>query len=61
MGWPWPTRHESRRVIPPETPQNGEYMVAAYTITAAIVAGYWVVLWRKAKKSVSGDSKKRER
>ena len=38
-----------------DPPQNGEYMAAAYIITAVILAGYWVALWRKAKKSVSGE------
>jgi hypothetical protein len=31
----------------PETPQNGEYMVAAYVITVLILLGYWVTLWSK--------------
>lgn len=44
-----------------EPPQNGEYLVAAYVITAVILLGYWAVLWRKASKSVSRDSKQRER
>jgi hypothetical protein len=38
-----------------EPPQNGEYLVAAYVITAVILVGYIVALWRKAKKSVSGS------
>jgi hypothetical protein len=33
----------------PETPQNGEYLAAAYVITVLILLGYWVRLWRKAK------------
>ena len=33
--------------MPPETPQNGEYLVAAYIITVVILMGYWVRLWRK--------------
>ena len=33
-----------------ETPQNGEYLVAAYLITAVILGGYWVALWRRAKR-----------
>jgi hypothetical protein len=40
-----------------ETPKNGEYLVAAYVIGTVILLGYWVALWRKAKramKSVSG-------
>jgi hypothetical protein len=44
-----------------EPPQNGEYLVAAYLITAVILLGYWVALWRKAKKNVSGNGKERER
>ena len=43
--------------MPPETPQNGEYLVAAYVITAVILVGYCVALWRRAKKSVSGNRK----
>lgn len=38
----------------PETPQNGEYMVAAYVVTSVILVGYWLALWRRVKKSVSG-------
>jgi hypothetical protein len=37
-----------------EPPQNGEYLVAAYVITTVILVGYFVALWRKAKK-VLGD------
>ncbi len=44
-----------------EPPQNGEYLVAAYLITAVILLGYWVALWSKAKKNVSGNGKERER
>lgn len=35
--------------MPPEPPANGEYMIAAYLVTALILVGYWVRLWRKAK------------
>ena len=35
--------------MPPETPQNGEYLVAAYVITVVILMGYWVRLWSKVK------------
>jgi hypothetical protein len=35
--------------MPPETPQNGEYMVAAYGITVVILMGYWVRLWSRVK------------
>jgi hypothetical protein len=45
----------------PEPPSNGEYLVAAYLVTAAILVGYWLRLWRRGKRSVSGNSEKRER
>jgi hypothetical protein len=32
-----------------EPPQNSEYMVAAYVITAVILLGYFAMLWRKAR------------
>ncbi len=35
--------------MPPETPQNGEYLVAAYIVTTAILTAYWLVLWRRIK------------
>jgi hypothetical protein len=44
----------------PETPQNGEYLVAAYVIATVILVGYWVALCRRAgraRQSVSGKSK----
>lgn len=41
----------------PETPQNGEYLVAAYVVTSVILVGYWLALWRRAKKSVRGEGK----
>jgi hypothetical protein len=34
----------------PEPPSNGEYMVAAYLVAALILLGYWMRLWRKARK-----------
>jgi cytochrome oxidase assembly protein ShyY1 len=30
-------------------PDNGEYMVAAYALTAVILGGYAVMLWRRAR------------
>jgi hypothetical protein len=36
--------------MPPETPQNGGYLVAAYVIAAVILLGYWLALWRRARK-----------
>lgn len=47
-----------------EPPQNSGYMVAAYLIAAIVLIGYWVGLWRRARKSlaeveksVSGEGK----
>jgi hypothetical protein len=36
--------------MPPEPPANAEYMVAAYVVTMVILAGYWGMLWRRAKR-----------
>jgi hypothetical protein len=36
--------------LPPEPPQNGGYLVAAYVVTAVILVGYWLALWRKARR-----------
>jgi hypothetical protein len=33
-----------------EPPQNGEYLVAAYVVTAVILVGYFVALWRRARR-----------
>ena len=41
----------------PEPPQNGEYLVAAYVIASVILMGYWVALWRRAKRVVNGKKK----
>ena len=38
--------------MPPETPQNGEYLVAAYVIATIILVGYWVALWRRARQAL---------
>lgn len=37
--------------MPPETPQNGEYLVAAYLITIVILLGYWVRVWRQIRNA----------
>ena len=39
----------------PETPQNGEYLVAAYVIASTILIGYWGMLWRRAKKALKNN------
>ena len=36
--------------MPIEPPANGQYMVAAYTIAAVILVGYFVRLLRMARK-----------
>jgi hypothetical protein len=33
-----------------EPPSNGGYMVAAYIVTTVTLVGYWVRLWRMAKR-----------
>jgi hypothetical protein len=38
--------------MPPETPTNGGYMVAAYIVTALITLGYAFRLWRKARSEL---------
>ena len=42
--------------MPPETPQNGEYLVAAYLITIVILLGYWVRI-RRQIRNVGGGKK----
>ncbi len=41
--------------MPPEPPQNAEYLVAAYVITTIILAAYWVALWRRARRVLKGN------
>jgi hypothetical protein len=43
--------------MPPEPPQNGEYLLAAYLIGAVILVGYFFLLWRKARRA--GTSSRR--
>ncbi|HWB42593.1 MAG TPA: hypothetical protein VG500_15130 [Gemmatimonadales bacterium] len=33
-------------------PENGGYMVAAYVVTAVILVGYAVGLWRRARRAI---------
>jgi CcmD family protein len=40
--------------MPPETPQNGEYLVAAYVVTVVILVGYFWSLLRRTKKVLKG-------
>ena len=39
-----------------EPPQNGDYLIAAYVIAAVILLGYWGLLWRKARRVLTGVS-----
>jgi hypothetical protein len=43
--------------MPLEPPRNGEYLIAAYVVTTVILLGYWVRLWRRARRSLSGKEK----
>jgi hypothetical protein len=36
--------------MPAELPRNGEYLIAAYTVTTLILLGYWTRLWRRARR-----------
>ena len=40
--------------MPLEPPRNGEYLIAAYVVTTVILLGYWVRLWRRGRRSLSG-------
>jgi hypothetical protein len=33
-----------------ETPQNAEYMVAAYVVAPVILGGYLALLWRRVRR-----------
>jgi hypothetical protein len=37
-------------------PDNAGYMVAAYVVTAVILVGYAVGLWRRASKAVKREN-----
>lgn len=36
----------------PETPQNGQYMVAAYVVAAVIYLVYSLTLWLRARRAL---------
>jgi hypothetical protein len=36
-------------------PENGGYMVAAYVVTAVILGGYVLGMWRRARRAVRGE------
>jgi len=41
-------------------PDNAGYMVAAYVVTAVILVGYAVGLWRRARQAIGRNSAERE-
>jgi hypothetical protein len=42
--------------MPAEPPRNGEYLVAAYVVATVILLGYWMRLWRTARRIFSAGS-----
>ena len=38
--------------MPPETPQNAGYMIAAYVVAPVILVGYLVSLWWRVKRTL---------
>ncbi len=36
-------------------PDNGGYMIAAYVVTAVILVGYALAMWRRARRAVGSD------
>ena len=42
--------------MPAETPVNGGYLAAAYIVAAVILIGYWISLWRRARRAGAGDA-----
>lgn len=41
--------------MPVDANGGGGYMVAAYVVTAVILGGYALMLWRKAKRIASSE------
>jgi hypothetical protein len=50
MRWRGATRRRPREAALPDVPQTGGYMVAAYVVTAVILVGYAVALYRRGTK-----------
>ena len=44
-----------------ETPQNGEYLVAAYVTGAVILVGYWLRLAGRARRLSRGTGERPSR
>jgi hypothetical protein len=41
--------------MPSEPPANGGYMIAGYVVTGLILVGYFLSLWRRARKAVKSE------
>jgi len=41
--------------MPADPPANGGYMVAAYIVAPAILVGYLLTLWRRARKALGRE------
>jgi hypothetical protein len=41
--------------MPTDPPANGGYMVAAYIAAPAILVGYLLTLWRRARKALGRE------
>ena len=39
----------------PETPVNGQYMVAAYIVAGVIYVTYSLALWLRTRKALKGE------
>jgi hypothetical protein len=39
--------------MPVDPAANGGYVVAAYVVTAVILVGYAMILWRRSKRALS--------
>jgi hypothetical protein len=39
-------------MLPAETPQNAEYMVAAYVVAPVILVGYLAWLWGRVRRTL---------
>ena len=40
--------------MPPETPQNAGFMLAAYIVAPVILVGYLVSLWLRVSRALKG-------
>ena len=40
--------------MPPETPQNAGFMLAAYIVAPAILVGYLLSLWMRVRRALTG-------